>query len=199
MASAAEITRHVDDDPDDMEWIGIGRPRRPVEIVEPDMAWPGQFAVLAARIRAALGERALAVEHVGSTSVPGLAAKPIIDIDLTVADPGDEPSYVPDLEAAGFRLRLREPGWHQHRLIVAADPSANIHAFGPDCPETIRHRMFRDWLIDHPGDRDRYAAAKRMAAAASNGTERAAGGYNRHKQPVVRDILDVMFRAHGLL
>jgi GrpB-like predicted nucleotidyltransferase (UPF0157 family) len=140
----------------------------PIEVVEPDPAWPAQFDLLAARLRAALGDRALAVEHVGSTSVPGLAAKAIIDIDVTVPDPRDEPAYVPDLEAAGFRLRMREPGWHEHRLVVHNDPRANIHVFGPDCPEVIRHRMLRDWLTEHPDDRDRYAAAKRESAEQSN-------------------------------
>ena len=168
MPTAEEITRHFDDDPDGIDWVGVDPPSRPIEVVEPDPAWPAQFEVLATRIRSALGDRALAVEHVGSTSVPGLAAKPIIDIDLTVADPGDEPSYVPDLETAGFRLRMREPGWHEHRLVVADDPRANIHVFGTDSPEVIRHRMFRDWLIEHPDDRERYAAAKRESAEASN-------------------------------
>ena len=193
-----EITRHFDDDPAGIDWVGVDPPPRPIEVVEPDPAWPAQFGVLATRIRGALGGRALAIEHVGSTSVPGLAAKPIIDIDLTVADPGDEPSYLPDLETAGFRVRMREPCWHQHRLVVADDPRANVHVFGTGSPEVIHHRMFRDWLIEHPDDRERYAAAKRESAAASN-TGQAVGDYNTRKQPVVRDILDTMFRAHGLL
>ena len=199
MPTAEEITRHFDDDPDGIEWVGVDPPPQPIKVVEPDPAWPAQFEVLAARIRSVLGNRALAVEHVGSTSVPGLAAKPIIDIDVTVADPRDEPSYVPDLEAAGFRLRLREPSWHEHRLVVADDPRANIHVFGVDSPEVIRHRMLRDWLIEHPDDRERYAAAKRTSAEASNNGGRGVGDYNQRKQPVVRDILDRMFRAHGLL
>ena len=143
--------------------------------------------------------RALAIEHVGSTSVPGLAAKPIIDIDVTVADPRDESRYVPPLEAAGFRLRVREPNWHEHRLFVADDPRANVHVFGPDSPELVRHRMLRDWLIEHPDDRDRYAAAKRESAVASNAGGEAVMAYNQRKEPVVREILDRMFRAHGLL
>jgi GrpB-like predicted nucleotidyltransferase (UPF0157 family) len=199
MPTTEEITRHFDDDPVGMEWIGVDPPPRPTEIVDPDPAWPAQFEVLAARIRTALGTRAVAVEHIGSTSVPGLAAKPIIDIDVTVADPRDEPSYVPDLETVGFRLRLREPGWHEHRLMVADDPRVNVHVFGAGSPEVIRHRMLRDWLIEHPDDRDRYAAAKRESAEASNRAGGAGGDYNRGKQPVVRDILDKMFRAHGLL
>src|SRR4051812_45485070 len=118
MPTGEEITRHFDDDPDAIEWVGADPPPRPIEVVEPDPVWPAQFEMLATRIRSALGDRALAVEHVGSTSVPGLAAKPIIDIDMTVADPRDEPSYVPDLEAVGFRLLLREPGWHEQRVVV---------------------------------------------------------------------------------
>jgi GrpB-like predicted nucleotidyltransferase (UPF0157 family) len=199
MATAEEITRHFDDDPDGIEWVGDDPPQRPIEVVAPDPAWPRQFEVLATRIRSALGQRALTVEHVGSTSVPGLAAKPIIDIDVTVADPADEPAYVPDLEAAGFRLRLREPGWHEHRLVLADEPRANIHVFGADSAEVVRHRMFREWLIDHPDDRERYASAKRESAAASNDAGQTVADYNQRKQPVVRDILDRMFRAHGLL
>jgi GrpB-like predicted nucleotidyltransferase (UPF0157 family) len=199
MPTAEDITRHTDDDPDGIEWVGVEPAPRPIEIVAPDPSWPAQFTDLAARIREGLGNRALAVEHVGSTSVPGLAAKPIIDIDVTVVDPRDESSYVPDLEAAGFTLRLREPGWHEHRLLVADHPRANVHVFGPDSPELVRHRMLREWLIEHPDDRQRYAAAKRDAALASNGAGEAVMDYNQRKEPVIRDILDRMFRAHGLL
>ena len=199
MPTAEEITRHFDDDPDGIQWVGVDPPLQPIKVVESDPAWLAQFEVLAARIRSALGDRALDVEHVGSTSVPGLAAKPIIDIDVTVADPCDESSYVPDLEAAGFWLRFREPSWHEHRLVVADDPRANIHVFGVDSPEVIRHRMLRDWLIEHPDDRERYAAAKRTSADVSNNGGGGVGDCNRRKQPVVRDILDRMFRAHGLL
>jgi len=107
----------------------------------------------------------LQLEHVGSTSVPGLAAKPVIDIDLTVADPARERDYVPALEAIGFRLVFREPCWHGHRLLEADEPRCNLHVFGFDSPEPIKHRIFRDWLRGNPGERDRYAASKRQAAA----------------------------------
>jgi GrpB-like predicted nucleotidyltransferase (UPF0157 family) len=199
MPTAEEITRHVDDDPDAMDWVGDDPPPRPIEVVEPDLGWPALFELVATQIRSALGDRALSVEHVGSTSVPGLLAKPIIDIDVTVADPRDERCYVPYLEAVGFRLRLRERGWHQHRLMVADDPRVNIHVFGADSPEVIRHRLFRDWLIEHPDDRERYARAKRESAKAANQAGGAVGDYNHRKQPVVRDILDRIFQAHGLL
>lgn len=138
--------------------------RAPVHLAEPDATWPDQYAGVAARIEAALGGEVLALEHVGSTSVPGLAAKPIIDISLVVADPTDEPAYVPALEAAGFLLHLREPGWHEHRLLKGSDPAANLHVFGPGCPEVDRMLLFRDRLRAHPDERARYEHTKRELA-----------------------------------
>ncbi len=126
------------------------RPRTHIAVVEPDPAWPWAFGQLEERIRTALGTDALEIQHVGSTAVPGLPAKPVIDIDLTVADPADEDAWLPRLEAEGFVLVIREPWWHEHRCLVHHDPRCNLHVFGPDSPETIRHRLFRDWLIAHP-------------------------------------------------
>jgi GrpB-like predicted nucleotidyltransferase (UPF0157 family) len=100
-----------------------------ITLVEYDRDWPKSFAREAQRIKAALGERALRVEHVGSTSVPRLMAKPIIDILLVVADSADEPSYAPRLEAAGYVLRIREPDWHQHLLFKGPDTNINLHVF----------------------------------------------------------------------
>jgi GrpB-like predicted nucleotidyltransferase (UPF0157 family) len=148
--------------------VTVGAPTRltgPILIHDYDPAWPRLYALECERIRAALGPLALAVEHVGSTSVPGLAAKPIIDIDLIVADPTDEPAYVPALEAAGYALRLREPQWYEHRMFKDFDPEVNLHVFGPDCDEHLRHLVFRDWLREHPEDRERYEAEKRRVAA----------------------------------
>jgi GrpB-like predicted nucleotidyltransferase (UPF0157 family) len=172
-----------------------------IQVVEYDDGWPAAFALVEWRIRDALGQRALEVHHVGSTSVPGLPAKPVIDVDLVVADSSDEPAYLPDLEAAGFVHAIREPWWHEHRLVKLDDPVAYVHVFGPDCPEVVRHLMFHDWLVAHPGDQRRYADAKRAAAAEMNAKPGGGTGmdYNRHKAPVVRDIYDRMFRAHGML
>ena len=136
----------------------------PIHLAEPDPAWMGQYQKQAARIRAALPTGAVALEHVGSTSVPGLAAKPIIDILLVVADPTDEASYVPALEAAGFLLHLREPGWHQHRLLRGVDPAVNLHVFGTGSPEADRMVLFRDRLRSHPEERDLYLRTKRELA-----------------------------------
>jgi len=197
------ITRHhVDTRPDSDAWVdGYVQTRYVIRVVEYDDTWPATFQGVAAVVREALGARVIELHHVGSTSVVGLPAKPVIDVDLVVADPADEPSYVPDLVAAGFQHAIREPWWHEHRLLKLGDPVTHLHVFGPGCPEVVRHLMFRQWLRDHPDDLAAYAEAKRTAAAEMNA--RPGGGtgmdYNRHKQPVVRDIYDRMFRAHGLL
>ncbi len=138
MPTPEEITRHHDSRPPEgaSAWVPGKRPRVGIEVVEPDPAWPWAYAQLEERIRTALGADALAIEHVGSTAVPGLPAKPVIDIDLTVADPADEEAWLPRLEAAGFELVIREPWWHEHRALTHDDPRGNLHVFGPDSPET---------------------------------------------------------------
>jgi GrpB-like predicted nucleotidyltransferase (UPF0157 family) len=119
----------------------------------------------AARIRGALGAKVLLLEHAGSTSVPGLAAKPIIDMVLVVADSSDEDAYVPELEAAGYVLRVREPDWYEHRNFKGPDTNVNLHTFSEGCVEVERMLAFRDWLRTHDDDRELYAAAKRGLAA----------------------------------
>jgi GrpB-like predicted nucleotidyltransferase (UPF0157 family) len=132
-----------------------------VQLVDYDPDWPGLFQREADRIRAVLGERVVQLEHVGSTSVPGLAAKPIIDIMLIVPDSADEPAYIPDLEAAGYVLVIREPDWYQHRCFKGPDTNINLHVYSPGCPEIERYLLFRDRLRGHPGDREHYQRAKR--------------------------------------
>ena len=135
-----------------------------VGIQDYDPAWPEVFAGEATKIRRALGEGALAVEHVGSTSVPGLAAKPVIDVVLVVADSSNEPAYVPHMEAAGYLLQIREPEWHQHRMFKGKDPNLNLHVFSAGCPEVQAMLRFRDWLRTHDDDRELYQRAKRDLA-----------------------------------
>ncbi len=136
---------------------------RPITFVEYDPAWPALYAREEARIRAALGDRVTRIEHTGSTSVPGLAAKPVIDITMTVADVNDEPAYVPDLEAAGYRLSIREqePDWYDHRVFKGPDTNVNLHTFSADCVELERMVGFRDWLRTHDDDRELYESTKR--------------------------------------
>ncbi len=136
-----------------------------IELVDYDPAWPGLFAREAERIRAALGERVVLLEHTGSTSVPGLAAKPIIDMTLAVPDSSDEESYAPALEAAGYVLRIREPDWHEHRVFRGPDTNVNLHVFSVGCPEIDRMLRFRDWLRTDQADRELYEQTKRKLAA----------------------------------
>ncbi|HEU5349135.1 MAG TPA: GrpB family protein [Ktedonobacterales bacterium] len=133
-------------------------------LVAYDPDWPRQFAAEASKIQAALGERVLLLEHVGSTSVPGLAAKPILDILLVVADSSDDAAYVPALEQAGYTLRIREPAWFEHRVLKGVDPAVHLHVFSPDCEQTERMLLFRNWLRAHDDDRDLYARTKRELA-----------------------------------
>jgi len=196
-----EITRHHEDEtPEGLSAFVPGRePRTGVEVVEPDPGWPDDFAVLAGRIRAALGDAVLEIEHVGSTAVPGLPAKPVIDMYLTVADSADEPAWLPRLEATGFDLTVREPWWQEHRCLVCEVPRANLHVFSPDAAEPIRMRLFRDWLRGHPEDLALYRDAKLGAATEANAAGEHVMQYNARKEPVIRAIYDRAFRAAGLL
>jgi GrpB-like predicted nucleotidyltransferase (UPF0157 family) len=137
----------------------------PVVLAEPDPEWAAQFAREERRIRAALGPRAVQVEHVGSTSIPGLAAKPVIDIVLTVADSADEAAYLPDLEAAGYVLQFREPDWYEHRFLRDRDPDVQVHVFTVGSPEVERMLLFRDRLRTRSDERELYLRTKRELAA----------------------------------
>jgi GrpB-like predicted nucleotidyltransferase (UPF0157 family) len=136
----------------------------PITLVDYDPAWPALFEGEDARIRAALGDRVVQLEHTGSTSVPGLAAKPCIDMTLVVPDSSDEASYAPDLEAAGYVLAIREPDWYEHRVFKGPDTNVNLHVFSPGCQEIERMVGFRDWLRTHDEDRDLYERTKRELA-----------------------------------
>jgi GrpB-like predicted nucleotidyltransferase (UPF0157 family) len=142
----------------------VERLTTPIEIADYDPEWPALFERERARIESALGDRAQVIEHVGSTSVPGLAAKPRIDMLLVVQNSGNEPAYAPDLESAGYTLRIREPHWHEHRVFKGPDTDVNLHIFSPGCVEIERMLSFRDWLRSHPEDRQLYEHTKRDLA-----------------------------------
>jgi GrpB-like predicted nucleotidyltransferase (UPF0157 family) len=161
-------------DPDDvaaydreLAEVTIGGPRSllgPVEIHDYDPDWPRLYEREEKRIRAVLGDRVIRIEHVGSTSVTGLPAKPIIDVALEVPDSADEPAFVPTLEATGYNLRIREPDWFEHRLLKGPDSDVNVHVFSAECEEVDRMLLFRDWLRGNAADRDLYAVKKRELA-----------------------------------
>ena len=146
----------------------VGKPPpqyRDVVIADYDPEWPRWFERAAEQIRAALGDKVVQLDHVGSTSVPGLAAKPLIDVNLVVADTTDEDAYVPPLEAIGYELRIREPDWFEHRLLRGYDPPVNLHVFPKDCDEVERMLRFRDHLRTNAADRELYERTKRELAA----------------------------------
>lgn len=163
-----------------------------VRVVPYEEWWPGSAMALIASIRDALGDRVLELEHVGSTSVPGLAAKPVIDLCLVVADPADEATYVPALESVDLLLHIREPDWDEHRMLTRPDRSVNLHVFGPTATEPPRLVLFRDWLRVHPEDRDAYGALKVDLAA--RGFDRVMD-YNNHKAELVYDLYEKAFAA----
>jgi GrpB-like predicted nucleotidyltransferase (UPF0157 family) len=157
-----------------------------INLVPYDPAWPLLFERLAMQIRRALGERVLLLEHVGSTSVPGLSAKPFIDMVLGVADSSDEASYVEPLEAIGYTLRIREPDWYQHRLLHPRDVPGKLHVFSVGCEEITQMLLFRDWLRTHVDDRLLYEETKReLAARVWKYTQ----NYADAKSAVVQEIL----------
>lgn len=146
----------------------VGQPRRvdgPIVLADPDPGWPSAFEDEAHAVRAVLGHRVLELHHVGSTAVAGLAAKPIIDMILAVADSADEATYVPPMEAAGYVLRIREPDWHEHRLFKGPNRDINLHVFSRGDPEIRRMVLFRDVLRSDRHALERYQATKRDLAS----------------------------------
>nr|POE88138.1 upf0157 protein [Quercus suber] len=192
-------------------------------IVEPDSQWLVHFQTFKSRILAAFephgpvgvlsrhgqdgdeeagGVKILSIDHVGSTSVPNLPAKAVIDIDLVLSPNSlsSEAFYVPRLEAAGFQFLLREPPWHGHRFFAAWEPmSCNLHVWGPLCPEAARHQIFKRWLTEHEDDRALYARTKKECAALSREKGEDVATYNLRKEAVIRDILLRAFKGLGYL
>jgi GrpB-like predicted nucleotidyltransferase (UPF0157 family) len=163
-----------------------GSEKRRIALDDYDPRWPEAFARHAQIVRDALGASALAIEHVGSTSVPGLAAKPIIDIVVVVEDSSNEDAYLPALVAAGYALRVREPEWHEHRMLRTAELDVHIHVFSHGCVEVGRMLAFRDRLRSAAGDRELYAAAKRKLVQQDWPDMNA---YARAKSDVIEEIL----------
>lgn len=153
----------MSDEPMETGLIG-GVEKARIKLLDYDTDWPKKFKVHAERIIEALGPVALRIEHIGSTSVPGLAAKPIIDILVVVEDSADESTYLPQLEAAGYRLRVREPDWNEHRMFRTPERDVHVHVYSEGCPEIERYLVFRERLRRNIEDRDRYERRKRELA-----------------------------------
>ena len=216
------ILEGVENKPEFVQRISERKVKRPeIAIVEPDPRWLDHFQTLKARILAAFevhgpsdevhqhasGDSAmkvtiLSIDHIGSTSVPNLPAKAVIDIDLVLSSNSlsSEPFYVPRLEAAGFQFLLREPVWYEHRFFAAWEPmSCNLHVWGPQCPEVERHRIFRDYLREHEDDRELYARTKEECAVLSRQNQETVMEYGLRKEKVILDIRTRAFTELGFL
>lgn len=166
----------------------------PTRVVDYDPDWARRFELEANKIRSALGGGVLRLEHVGSTSVPGLPAKPIIDILLVVADSARETDYVPALEGAGYLLRIREPDWHEHRMFRSPEVDVNLHVFSEGCTEIDRMLDFRDWLRSNAEDRELYARTKQALA---RNDWKYMQNYADAKTDVIEEIISKMRKSKG--
>jgi GrpB-like predicted nucleotidyltransferase (UPF0157 family) len=138
---------------------GVGK--REIVVVDYNPLWAEKFQKHAVILSRALGTKALSIEHIGSTSVPGLAAKPIVDIIVQVENSGDEAAYMPALLAAGYVLRVCEPDWHQHRMVRTPELDVHVHIFSIVCIEVTRQLAFRNHLRRNAEDRLLYQSTKR--------------------------------------
>ena len=166
---------------------GVSTPHNATIVLAPhDPEWSTLYASEEPKIRGALGSGLLVLEHVGSTSIPQISAKPVIDIVLAVKDSSDERAYVPALEAQGYRLHIREPDWHQHRLLKGDRPRVNLHVFTVGSKEIARMIAFRDRCKLHPEERALYERTKRVLASR---VWRHVQHYANAKGDVVEEIL----------
>lgn len=163
-----------------------GAEKRTITIVDYNPDWTQQFEKHAALIKSALGSTALQIEHIGSTAVPGLAAKPIIDILVVVPNSGAEEEYLPQLEKVGYVLRVREPDFHEHRMLRTPERDVHIHVYSLGSPEIARYLIFRDELRRNPDALKRYENVKRHLAS-QDWTDMNA--YAEAKTKVVEDII----------
>ena len=139
-----------------------GEEKRRVVIVAYDPGWPARYGREAGRLWEALGDRVHSVDHIGSTAVPGLAAKDVVDVCIVVDDPDDEAAYRTDVEALGYELRVTEPG---HRAFRTHARDVNVHVYGPGSDEPAKYLLLRDHLRRSAEDRRAYEDLKRRLAA----------------------------------
>ncbi|MGC4864119.1 GrpB family protein [Micromonospora sp. DT53] len=190
-----DVVQRFHGSPEQVDAGLVGEPPRTWESVvieEYDPVWAQRFVAVRSSLTEALGDLVISVEHVGSTAVPGLAAKPVLNVDLVIEDTAEEATYLPALERLGYRLVLREPWWHGHRMLLSPTEDVNVHVWPQGAPEPVRHRLFRDWLRAHPHDRELYAATKRRLA---RDTAHRPGDYSLAKNDVIDEIYARIFAA----
>lgn len=198
--TTAEILKDTQVRLDLIDRIAFRKQEQSVEIVPPNPEWPNIFEGIKQRIVDALGDKALEVHHTGSTSIPDLPAKDVIDVDLVVPDINDEGAYAEQLKAAGFSFLLREPHWHSKRFFCTeVAPIANVHVWGPECPEVLRHRIFREHLLRCPEDLEKYRKIKELSARQVRNAGGSMVDYNLRKEETIRQILRRAFKELGYL
>jgi GrpB-like predicted nucleotidyltransferase (UPF0157 family) len=199
-----DIVKRYVDDGSSTQRVAHRKSKLKMAVIDPNPEWPHRFQAVKKRVEDAIGSTAVAINHIGSTSIPGLPAKDVIDIDLVVIDVHDEAAYVNPLERADFRFLFREPGWHEHRFLVdegdrPGSYPVNLHVFGPECPEVEKHRIFREWLLKTPEDLKLYASVKREAITATAQAGETMQEYTDRKNEVVASILDRAYRDLGYI
>ncbi len=169
------------------EVVMFGQPTNdPILLVPVDASWAERFAELRDRIVAALGPAVVRVEHVGSTAVPGIVAKPIVDVQVTVPDVEDEAAYRPALESLGWPMRSREPAHRYFRTPSGVFPRIHVHVSQAGSTWEREHLLFRDYLRAHPSVAAAYAERKRDFAERYRDDRLA---YTEAKTPFIRSTL----------
>jgi GrpB-like predicted nucleotidyltransferase (UPF0157 family) len=163
------------------------REPEPVRVMAYDPGWPERFEAWRARLAHLLGPVARRIEHVGSTSVPGLAAKPVVDIQVSVADVGDEDRYVPPCEEAGLQLRFRDDEHRYFQPPPGHPRDVHVHVCQQASVWERQHLLFRNYLRASAGAREAYARAKREAAGLWADQQAA---YGEAKSDVILGLLD---------
>jgi GrpB-like predicted nucleotidyltransferase (UPF0157 family) len=158
-----------------------------LEVVPYDLSWPGRYVRWRDRLDDQLGDTALRIEHVGSTAVPGLIAKPVIDVQISVLDLDDEPRYVTQVEQAGVQLRSRDALHCFFRPVAGAPRDVHVHVCQAGSDWEREHLLFRDYLRSHADARDAYAKVKQEAVQVWPDDRIA---YTEAKTGVVLDLLD---------
>jgi GrpB-like predicted nucleotidyltransferase (UPF0157 family) len=165
----------------------LGEPTHDSVVVVPyDPSWPARFAALRDLLAAAFAPFEHRVEHVGSTSVPGLGAKPIVDIQVSVADIDDEDAYRPAIESLGWPLRSREPGHRYFRTPKGVYPRIQVHVCQTDGAWERDHLLFRDYLRTHP---ERAQAYEELKQALAERYSRDRLAYTEAKTPFIDETL----------
>jgi GrpB-like predicted nucleotidyltransferase (UPF0157 family) len=143
----------------------IGLPDGELYLLDYQPAWPRLFEEEAERIRAACGDRLVGIEHIGSTSIPGLAAKPILDIMPLLVSFEEGFDIVPNMEGLGYEYKGEYGIPRRHYFVKGTPRTHHVHMYEADDDEVVRHLLFRDYLREYADTAAEYESLKRRLAA----------------------------------